>query len=258
MPINTEFAQNLVKAGMGMVMEEMHHGDKLDIIQNRISLGARLSSDIIPAVKSGQLKGKDIPKAINEAGGEFGVDPLDSMEIYNNIFKLADDTGLDLNEILDIKRKTQAIEKGELALQEARKEPAQKAIEKISAEEVGATVGGLKKIWNISRKAESLEDLIDTFADTYADVGLEGFLGRNIPKNKDELAEMLADYFYSNDIEGFRSYKKDSIRQAMRKLVSQPKRFTPDDVFKSLLRPKPLGGGAENEALDRLIQNIGG
>lgn len=276
MSANERYADQFVKMGMGMLIQSFQGGEKADNLQNRIAFGGRVSSDILPAVKNGQLKGNDIPKALNELGGEYGLDPLESIGIYNDIWEVADEGGLSIKELLDIEKKEIDISRAEIGRErdikeferaeigrrreklklgeEAKTEP-EREVDIRAAEDVAITSENLKSVWRIARN-KNTEDVVDDLDDLYPDAGIDD-LSDEDKQDRVKVASVLADYLYANDIEGFIGYSRNSIIDALSKMISNPKTYEPEKAFKRL-QTAVKGRSIGRDALLDLSREIGG
>lgn len=284
MSANEAFAQNLIKGGMAMIQEELRSGQNAEELQNKLTLGGLISGEILPRIKAGSIKGKDISLAINEAAGEAGVDPLEAFQIYNSMFKAAEEVGVDIGEQLDNQLKRQRLEAGERQVgKEARQAVIEgqqfeeravdigrkktklagelqtgpeKTIAKIREEEAGITSADLKRIWNVGNAAEdlndpdNLEDLAEELEDLYEGADLQD------ARDPQELISLLSNHIFSNDIEGFRGYEEPEIRQVLQDLILKPADNSPSAALKALNRS--IVGPLEGEAFVRFASKLGG
>ena len=263
---NDQLASQWLRQGAGIIQQELQRGVKAEDIQRRSAVQARIVGEIMPAQKRGELDGRGVVKAIHEVSSQFGVDPLDGLNMYNNVFKVAQQGDIDINEQLESVKLDKALSREKTveeirnlksktiknvadaekaarppAPEKAEKNAIELAYEKIAGDEALDLRSNLNKIRNIALKHKNagkkkIELIIDELGDLYEGAGIEswGAVEWNEAKDVTQVVDMIVNWASAEKIPGFNSAHEKQMKLVLAELINSPQTTSPDDKIVEL------------------------
>lgn len=264
--INEQAASDGVRMGMQLMGEALKGDINTEEVARQNALGAFIVRDVLPA-KDLVDDPHDLVRMVQAKGTELGIESLQSMKVFANIFKAGDmmeeRAGGGTKDMLKQYRQEVAFVRDSLKLTEELKSPEEKEVDELRKKTTFKRQDDLIAIHNIALKYLDEGDLIERVDDMASDldsalkIDLPGYIfqGSEI-KTIENLVKYLASELKKK--EEFRIYEITDLETELSRIINNPKGRSADQAYKALVKPRPKGDVVSEGAMAEVGRILGG